>query len=97
MREAWTWLVNFAYSISTNYSMGMETLLGHGEKKAGQKVNAGKPATWEARDRPEGVFVQISMGLLLLDTTKKIPRTMSFPIISCRYLSGSETGIKGSG
>lgn len=36
-------------------------------------------------------------GAIFARDYKKIPRTMLFPIISCRYLSGSETGIKGSG
>lgn len=37
-------------------------------------------ATWEARNRPERVFVRTSMGLFLLETTKKYPGLCCFQL-----------------
>lgn len=73
-------------------------LMTHGEKEISTESKCWE-ATSEARKRPgrEGCFVQTSVGLFLLETTKKYPGLCFVPIISCRYLSGSETGMKGSG
>lgn len=92
------WLVNFAYSISTNYSMGIEMLMTHGEKEMCTESKWWE-ATSEPRKRPgrKGWLCSDFSGAIFARDYKKIPRTMLFPIISCRYLSGSETGMKGSG
>lgn len=70
---------NFAYSISINYFMGIETLLGHGEKEIRTESKCWE-ATSEARNRPVRVFVQTSMGLFLLETIKKYPGLCCFQL-----------------